>query len=100
MHHYSNVYFCKKNFFKILAKLMENLAYIFHDSLPKFRDRREGETTPEYLNYINMMVNQAHQEIIQLSPFYKISETFNNTEPLSLEDIKIIFNEVDKYNSR
>lgn len=79
---------------------MENLAYIFHDSLPKFRDRREGETTPEYLNYINMMVNQAHQEIIQLSPFYKISETFKNTEPLSLEDIKIIFNEVDKYNSR
>ena len=79
---------------------MENLAYIFHDSLPKFRDREEGETTPEYLNYINMMVNQAHQEIIQLSPFYKISETFNNTEPLSLEDIKIIFNEVDKYNSR
>jgi uncharacterized coiled-coil DUF342 family protein len=46
------------------------------------------------------MVNQAHQEIIQLSPFYKISETFKNTEPLSLEDIKIIFNEVDKYNSR
>ncbi len=79
---------------------MENLAYIFHDSLPKFRDREEGETTPEYLNYINMMVNQAHQEIIQLSPFYKISETFKNTEPLSLEDIKIIFNEVDKYNSR
>ena len=79
---------------------MENLAYIFHDSFPKFRDREEGETTPEYLNYINMMVNQAHQEIIQLSPFYKISETFNNTEPLSLEDIKIIFNEVDKYNSR
>lgn len=79
---------------------MENLAYIFHDSLPKFRDREEGETTPEYLNYINIMVNQAHQEIIQLSPFYKISETFKNTEPLSLEDIKIIFNEVDKYNSR
>ena len=78
---------------------MENLAYIFHDSLPKFRDREEGETTPEYLNYINMMVNQAHQEIIQLSPFYKISETFKNTEPLSLKDIKIIFNEVDKYNS-
>ena len=79
---------------------MANLAYIFHDSLPKFRDREEGETTPEYLNYINIMVNQAHQEIIQLSPFYKISETFKNTEPLSLEDIKIIFNEVDKYNSR
>ena len=78
---------------------MENLAYIFHDSFPKFRDRREGETTPEYLNYINMMVNQAHQEIILLSPFYKISEIFKSSEPLSLEEIKIIFKEVDKYNS-
>ena len=79
---------------------MENLAQILQDSFPKLRERKEGETTPEYLNYINTVVNQAHQEIIQLSPFYKISETFNNTELLSLEDIKIIFNEVDKYNSR
>ena len=79
---------------------MENLAQVLQDSFPKLRERKEGETTPEYLNYINTVVNQAHQKIIQLSAFYKISETFNNTEPLSLEDIKIIFNEVDKYNSR
>ena len=78
---------------------MENLAQILQDSFPKLRERQEGETTPEYLNYINTVVNQAHQEIILLSPFYKISEIFKSTEPLSLEDIKIIFKEVDKYNS-
>ena len=78
---------------------MDDLAQIFLDNLPELRDRKEGETTPEYLNYINTKVNQAHQEIILLSPFYKISEIFKSTEPLSLEDIKIIFKEVDKYNS-
>ena len=78
---------------------MENLAQILQDSLPKLRERQEGETTPEYLNYINTVVNQAHQEILLLSPFYKISEIFKNRDPLSLEDIKIIFKEVDKYNS-
>ena len=78
---------------------MENLAQILQDSFPKLRERQEGETTPEYLNYINTKVNQAHQEIITLSPFYKISEIFKSTEPLSLEDIKIIFKEVEKYKS-
>ena len=78
---------------------MENLAQILQDSLPKLRERQEGETTPEYLNYINTVVNQAHQEILLLSPFYKISEIFKNRDPLSLEDIKIIFKEVDKHNS-
>jgi hypothetical protein len=74
---------------------MENLAQILQDSFPKFRERKEGETTPEYLNYINSVVNQA----LLLSPFYKISEIFKSRDPLSLEDIKIIFKEVDKYNS-
>ena len=77
---------------------MENLAQILQDSLPKLRERQEGETTPEYLNYINTVVNQAHQEILQLSPFCKISEIFKSRDPLSLEDIKIIFKEVDKHN--
>ena len=78
---------------------MESLAQILQNSFPKLRERKEGETTPEYLNYINTVINQTHQEIILLSPFYKISEIFKSTEPLSLEDIKIIFKEVDKYNS-
>ena len=78
---------------------MENLAQILQDSLPKLRERQEGETTPEYLNYINTVVNQAHQEILQLSPFCKISEIFKSRDPLSLEDVKIIFKEVDKHNS-
>jgi len=78
---------------------MESLPQIIKDSFPKLRERKEGETTPEYLNYINAFVNQAHQEIILLSPFYKISEIFKSKEPLSLEDIKIIFKEVDKHNS-
>ena len=78
---------------------MENLAQILQDSLPKLRERQEGETTPEYLNYINTVVNQAHQEILQLSPFCKISKIFKSRDPLSLEDIKIIFKEVDKHNS-
>ena len=78
---------------------MESLAQILQDSFPKLRERKEGETTPEYLNYINTVVNQAHQEIILLSPFYKISEIFKSSEPLSLEEIKIIFKEVDKHNS-
>ena len=78
---------------------MESLAQILQDSFPKLREKKDGETTPEYLNYINTVVNQTHQEIILLSPFYKISEIFKSTEPLSLEDIKIIFKEVDKYNS-
>ena len=78
---------------------MESLAQILQDSFPKLREKKDGETTPEYLNYINTVVNQTHQEIILLSPFYKISEIFKSTEPLSLKDIKIIFKEVDKYNS-
>ena len=57
---------------------MESLAQILQDSFPKLRERKEGETTPEYLNYINTVVNQAHQEILLLSPFYKISEIFNS----------------------
>ena len=45
----------------------------FQENDENGRERKEGETTPEYLNYINTVVNQAHQEIILLSPFYKIS---------------------------
>jgi hypothetical protein len=78
---------------------MEDLSQVFQNNLPKLRDRREGETTPEYLNYINSKVNQAHKEVMQFSPFYKISEIFKSPEPLSLKDIKNIFKEVDKYRS-
>ena len=78
---------------------MEDLSEVIKKHLPKIRDQKEGETTPEYLNHINAEVNKAHEDLIKLSPFYKISEIFKSTEPLSLEDIKIIFKEVDKYNS-
>ncbi len=78
---------------------MEDLSEVLKKHLPKIRDQKEGETTPEYLNYINAKVNKAHEELIKLSPFYKISETFNASKPLSLKDIKEILNEVQKHNS-
>jgi hypothetical protein len=99
MYHYSNVYTRKKNFFKISSKLMEDLSEVLKKHLPKIRDQKEGETTPEYLNYINAKVNKAHEELIKLSPFYKISETLKISKPLSLKDIKYIFNEVKKHRS-
>ena len=78
---------------------MEDLSDSIKKYLPKIRDQKEGETTPEYLNYINAKVNKAHNELIQLSPFYKISKILETPEPLSLKEIKEIFNEVKKHRS-
>jgi len=78
---------------------MEDLSDSIKKYLPKIRDQKEGETTPEYLNHINAEVNKAHNELIQLSPFYKISKILKTAKPLSLKDIKEIFNEVKKHRS-
>jgi len=78
---------------------MEELTEVFHKHFPKIRDRKKSETTPEYLNHINEKVNTAHSELLKLSPFYKISEIFSASKPLSLKDIKEILNEVQKHNS-
>ena len=99
MHHYPYVYVREKNFFKISSKLMEDLSDSIKKYLPKIRDQKEGETTPEYLNHINAKVNKAHNELIQLSPFYKISKILETPEPLSLKEIKEIFNEVKRHRS-
>ena len=50
---------------------MEDLSEVIKKHLPKIRDQKEGETTPEYLNHINAEVNKAHEDLIQLSPFIK-----------------------------
>jgi len=99
MHHHPNVYDRKKNFLKISSKLMEDLSDSIKKYLPRIRDQKEGETTPEYLNHINAMVNKAHEELIKLSPFYKVSKILETPEPLSLKEIKEIFNEVKKHQS-
>jgi hypothetical protein len=79
MHHYPHVHVRKKDFFKISSKLMEDLSEVIKKHLPKIRDQKEGETTPEYLNHINAEVNKAHDDLIQLSPFYKISKILENS---------------------
>ena len=78
---------------------MEDLYEVIKKHLPKIRDQKEGETTPEYLNHINAEVNKAHEDLIKLSPFYKISKILKTAKPLSLKDIKEIFNEVKKHQS-
>jgi len=78
---------------------MEDLSEVIKKHLPKIRDQKEGETTPEYLNHINAEVNKAHEDLIQLRPFYKISKILKTAKPLSLNDIKEIFNEVKKHQS-
>ena len=78
---------------------MEDLSEVIKKHLPKIRDQKEGETTPEYLNHINAEVNKAHEYLIQLGPFYKISKILKTAKPLSLKDIKEIFNEVKKHQS-
>ena len=78
---------------------MEDLSEVIKKHLPKIRVQKEGETTPEYLNHINAEVNKAHEDLIQLSPFYKISKILKTAKPLSLNDIKEIFNEVKKHQS-
>ena len=78
---------------------MSDFSKILSDQLPELRDQNENETTPEYLNYINETVNKAHADILQLSPFYKISHIFKTKHPLDLKDIKDIFNEVKKSKS-
>jgi len=78
---------------------MEDLSEVIKKHLPKIRDQKEGETTPEYLNHINAEVNKAHEVLIKLSPFYKISKILKTAKPLSLKDIKEIFNEVKKHQS-
>ena len=45
------------------------------------------------------MVNETHEDILQFSPFHKIAEIFKTTEPLSLKEIKEIFDEVKRCNS-
>ena len=78
---------------------MEDLSEVIKKHLTKIRDQKEDETTPEYLNHINAEVNKAHEDLIQLSPFYKISKILKTAKPLSLNDIKEIFNEVKKHQS-
>ena len=78
---------------------MANLSQVLQNHSPKLRDKKEEETTPEYLNYINQMVNETHESILQLSPFNKIAEIFKTTEPLSLKEIKEIFDEVKRCNA-
>ena len=78
---------------------MEDLSEVIKKHLPKKRNKKESETTPEYLNHINAEVNKAHEDLIQLSPFYKISKILKTAKPLSLKDIKEIFNEVKKHQS-
>ena len=78
---------------------MQDLSQALLQFSPKLRDKKEGETTPEYLNYINKKINLTHEEILKFSPFCRISEILKNTEPLSLQDIKEIFNEVKKHSS-
>ena len=38
---------------------MEDLSEVIKKHLPKIRDQKEGETTPEYLNHINAEINKA-----------------------------------------
>ena len=78
---------------------MQDLSQTLLQFSPKLRDQKEGETTPEYLNYINKKINLTHEEILKFSPFYRISEILKSTEPLSLQDIKEILNEVKKHSS-
>ena len=78
---------------------MRDISQRFQKCFPEIRDRKDGETTPEYLNYIDQIVSQAHEEILKLGPFYKIFSTFRDQKPLGLDDIKIIFSEVEKYRS-
>jgi len=76
---------------------MEDLSDSIKKYLPRIRVQKEGETTPEYLNHINAKVNKAHEELIKLSPFYKVSKILETPEPLSLKEIKEIFDEVKKH---
>ena len=78
---------------------MRDVPKKFQECFPEIRARADNETTPEYLNYIDQIVSQAHEEILKLSPFYKIFSTFRDQKPLGLDDIKIIFTEVEKYRS-
>ena len=78
---------------------MSDFSQILLDQLPELRDQNKNETTPEYLNYINETVNKAHADILQFSPFYKISHIFKTKHPLDLKDIKDIFNEIKKSKS-
>ena len=78
---------------------MQDLSQALLQFSPKLRDQKEGETTPEYLNYINKKINLTHEEILKFSPFYRISVILKSTEPLSLQDIKEILNEVKKHSS-
>ena len=78
---------------------MQDLSQTLLQFSPKLRDQKEGETTPEYLNYINKKINLTHEEILKFSPFYRISVILKSTEPLSLQDIKEILNEVKKHSS-
>ena len=52
---------------------MQDLSQALLQFSPKLRDQKEGETTPEYLNYINKKINLTHEEILKFSPFYRIS---------------------------
>ncbi len=66
------------------------------NNFPPLRDKRLDETSPEYLNYIFDTVDQAHDELLQLSPYYKISHIFKTKKPLDLADIKSIYDEIKR----
>ena len=46
---------------------MQDLSQALLQFSPKLRDQKEGETTPEYLNYINKKINLTHEEILKFS---------------------------------
>jgi len=75
---------------------MTKLQKPFADYFPELRERQEGETTPEYLNYLSDTIRTSHAEVLKLSPFHEILEIFESKKPLDLPEIRAIFDVVKK----
>ena len=82
-----------------------NNIKLVEELVPRIRPMQDGETTPEYLNYINSVIdgslfsNELGLIDMERSPVFKLWKMFAKPEPFNVDEVTQIFSwikEVEK----
>ena len=82
-----------------------NNINLVEELVPRIRPKKDGETTPEYLNYINSIIDGSlfNNELglidMERSPVFKLWKIFAKPEPFNVDEVTQIFSwikEVEK----
>ena len=82
-----------------------NNIKLVEELVPRIRPMQDGETTPEYLNYINSVIDGSlfNNELglidMERSPVFKLWKMFAKPEPFTVDEVTQIFSwikEVEK----